>query len=71
MSEKISNNLACNLFQLSEQEADPTTDLFHRKHQAAMSRAQEILNYKPTKTSDVEETLNAWAIHMTRAGKRK
>lgn len=66
MNGDMSNNLACDLFQLAEENFDATNSLHQRKHKAAMSRANEILNYKPSTLSDVEELLNSWAVQMTK-----
>lgn len=68
MTADITDNLAFELFKLLDEDAGPTPDLHHRKHQAAMRRAREILTYKPDTASEVEETLNTWAMHLTRKG---
>ena len=63
--------LACDLFQLDKEAVAASEDLFHRKHNAALSRAHEILTYKPATTTDVEEALNTWAWHMTKKDAEK
>lgn len=66
MNSRVLEDWTDGFFPSTTPESPDAGDLFHRKHEAAMTRAREILNYKSVRTSDVEEALNVWALQMTR-----